>query len=299
MPSPAFIRGALFLKVFSYIALVYATIAWGSTFILVKNAAAETGPLTLVAYRFGIAGALMFIFLLLRKESPFLHLRFGVNLGILLALLYITQTVGLTYTTATNSGFITGLFVAFLPLFIFLIEKKRPIFRDLLVVTLSLVGLWFLTGGIRGGNYGDLLTVFAAAAYAAYIPLADLYLKNGANPLALIAQSFLTTSILSFFGAIVLGESFLYGNRSAWSAVLFLALVPSLSAYLAQFFAQRYILPLAVGAIFLLEPVFATVFSVFWGGETLHAAQLLGGLIILAAMATSLDWKKTALGSPV
>lgn len=281
--------------VLSYIGLVYAAFAWGATFILVKEAAAQTGPLLLVAYRFGIAGMVLLTFLLFKKKSPFLHLRFGIKLGILLAILYIAQTVGLTYTSATNSGFITGLFVAFLPLCVFLIEKKRPGSRDLLVVACALVGLWFLAGGIRGVNYGDMLTILAAAAYAAYIPLVDLYLKRGASPLCLLTQSFLTTSILSFWGASVLGESFSVGSLAAWKTVLFLALIPSLSAYLVQFFAQRHVAPLTVGATFLLEPVFATLFAVLWGKEVFHHTQMIGGVLILIAMAISLNGKKASL----
>jgi len=223
-------------------------------------------------------------------------LRAGVGLGALIALMYITQTVGLVYTSATNSGFITGLFVVFLPLFVFLFERKGPTYRDGAVILLALLGLWLLTGGLHGANAGDLITVVAAAAYAAYIPLVDRALRDGARPFTLLTQSFVVTSAIAFLGAVMLRESFSAGNVNLWGVIIFLALVPSLSAYLAQFFAQRYVLPLAVGATFLLEPVFATLFSVYWGKEPFSDMQFTGGLVILLAMAASVDWKRASRG---
>ena len=284
------------LQILSYIGLIYAALAWGSTFIMVKSAAMETGPLLLVAYRFGVAGLVMTLYLLLAGTPLFHHLRAGVGLGALIALMYITQTVGLVYTSATNSGFITGLFVVFLPLFVFLFERKGPTYRDGAVILLALLGLWLLTGGLHGANAGDLITVVAAAAYAAYIPLVDRALRDGARPFTLLTQSFVVTSAIAFLGAVMLRESFSAGNVNLWGVIIFLALVPSLSASLAQFFAQRYVLPLAVGATFLLEPVFATLFSVYWGKEPFSDMQFTGGLVILLAMAASVDWKRASRG---
>ncbi len=281
------------LQILSYISLIYAALAWGSTFVMVKSVAVETGPLLLVAYRFGIAGAAMALFLLAKGRPLTLHWRHGLKLGALLAFMYITQTTGLMYTSAANSGFITGLFVAFLPLFIFLSYKELPTARNLLVVALSVAGLWFLTGGVSGANYGDFLTVLAAIAYAAYIPLTDRALQEGADPFTMLAQSFLLTGAVAFLGALALGESVSAVGAHIWSTILFLAFVPSLSAYLAQFFAQRHVAPLAVGMTFLLEPVFATIFAVSWGGEILSIAQMFGGAVILVAMALSLDTKRT------
>ncbi|MFH2056933.1 MAG: DMT family transporter, partial [bacterium] len=136
--------------------LVYATVIWGTTFVVVKEALEFINPLTLVAWRFLLAASVLAIWLLLRRKPLLSNWRPGVTLGILLWLIYAPQTIGLEITTASNSAFITGMFVAFVPLFdwIFLRQRFGP--SRIVSVLLCLGGLWLLTGGIVNANLGDL-----------------------------------------------------------------------------------------------------------------------------------------------
>ena len=96
---------------FAQAGLLYSAAIWGSTFFLVKGALRSITPLGLLTTRFLLASALMFLFLRIRKKTVWKDWGKGVIMGVILFVVYLPQTVGLKFTTASNSGFITGLFV--------------------------------------------------------------------------------------------------------------------------------------------------------------------------------------------
>ena len=102
--------------------------------------------------------------------SSDLTVLYGIILGILLSIGFITQTIGLQYTTASKSGFLTGLLVIFTPIFQLFIERKMPGKGNLLGVVLVAIGLFFLTSPQgQEFNLGDFLTLICAVVYALYI----------------------------------------------------------------------------------------------------------------------------------
>lgn len=116
------------LKLKTYISdlgLLYAAAVWGATFFIVKDSLKNVDPVVLVGDRFLLAAILLGTYLLFRRVNVFSHIKYGLILGIFLWLLYVPQTIGLKYTSAANSGFITGLFVAFVPIFAFLFFSWR------------------------------------------------------------------------------------------------------------------------------------------------------------------------------
>ena len=110
---------------FSDLGLVYCAAIWGSTFFIVKESLFNVNPVMLVAYRFLIAAIILALFL--NKKKLFENWKQGLILGTLIAILYLTQTLGLKYTTASNSGFITGLFIIFVPIFSISLLLSQPI----------------------------------------------------------------------------------------------------------------------------------------------------------------------------
>lgn len=147
-------------KVIAYeFGLLYAAAIWGATFFIVKDALSAIDPLVLVGHRFTIAAAVLAVVLPLTGRSLIRQWRQGVVLGLMLWFIYAPQTVGLKFTTASNSGFITGLFVVFVPLLAFFLFRRRATSRELLALGLAFIGLWFLTGGIDAINLGDLITL--------------------------------------------------------------------------------------------------------------------------------------------
>jgi drug/metabolite transporter (DMT)-like permease len=267
--------------------LFYAAAIWGSTFFIVKDSLRFISPTMLVGYRFTLAAVILAIYLLYKKQPLFRNLKQGLFMGIFLWLLYITQTIGLKITTASNSGFITGLFVAFVPVFAFFLFKKRPTYFGLAAVLLSILGLWLLSGGLKELNAGDILTLAAAMTYAIHILLADKYLKSGADPYALCFQQFAFVGIISLALGAFETNSLIPQTSSVVGIILFLAIFPTLSAFVIQLVAQKFVSPLRVSLIFAFEPVFAALFAWTAGGELFRPERALGGLLIFVAMIVS------------
>lgn len=263
--------------------LLYAAAIWGSTFVIVKDALQSVSPHILVGYRFALAAACMALIVLLLRKHLLQHLGKGVLLGLCLFFIYSPQTAGLELTTASNSAFITGLFVIFVPLFAWMLFRQRPGLQKVLAVVMACVGLWVLTGGLHEINNGDLMTLITAAAYGMHIILGDRYMKSGCDPYVLSFQQFAVTSAISIGVAVVTGAPFVLAQKSI-GIIVFLALFPTLSAFLIQMIIQKRENPVKVAIVFSLEPVFAAVFAWTIGNETFIPMRALGGLLIVVAM---------------
>jgi drug/metabolite transporter (DMT)-like permease len=263
--------------------LLYCALIWGSTFFIVKDVVAAVDPLAMVGYRFLISAAALAPWAL-RRPKPGKLVREGVVLGALLLLLYTTQTAGLRYTTASNSGFITGMFIFFVPLFLLVFFRQKPTAGQWAAVSLAGAGLWLLTGGISGINKGDALTLFAALAYAGHLLATDRYVRADDDTVLLAFHQFWFCGAASLVLCGAAGSPFAVPTVNAWGWILFLALLPNLSAFFIQMKAQRHTPPIKVGLIFSLEPVFAAVFAWTLGGEEFSGRRLAGGLLILAGM---------------
>ncbi|MFQ5499717.1 MAG: DMT family transporter [Candidatus Zixiibacteriota bacterium] len=279
--------------------LFYAAAIWGSTFFVVKDALSGIDPVVMVAYRFLLAGSVMLGFLLITRRLILQGLGRALFLSTILFTLYVTQTIGLKYTTASNSGFITGLFVLFVPVFMRSLFKRRPRVMEWVASAISICGLWVLTGGLVDFNRGDLLTLVAAITYALHLLLSDKYMKAGADPYVISCQQFLMVGLFSLIAAFLFDLQFTVLSASVMWIVVFLAFLPTLSAFVIQMLAQRFTSPLKVSLIFALEPVFAALFAWTLGGETPVVHRALGGLLIALALATSgLRWplRQNAVG---
>lgn len=267
--------------------LLYAAAIWGATFFMVKGALDDIDPVIMVAYRFLMAGIIMLVVLKLSGQKVLTNLRTGIFLGVILWMLYIPQTIGLGFTTASNSGFITGLFVAFVPLFLRLIFKRKPSLIEVIASIVSLIGLWILTGGMKEINTGDLLTLITALTYALHLLYSDKYMKEGLNPYINACQQFLTVGLLSIITALIFNLDFGIKSTEAMGVVIFLTLLPTLSAFVIQLVAQKIVAPLRVSLIFALEPVFAAIFAWTIGGEIFAVHRAVGGGFIFGALVMS------------
>lgn len=263
--------------------LFYCAAVWGATFYMVKDALAAVHPVTLVAYRFLLSAALMLPWVFARPRIGAL-LKEGAILSVWLTALYISQTVGLGYTTASNSGFITGLFILFVPVFMYLFFKQKPNAGQWAAVGLAVCGLWLLTGGLHAINLGDALTLVAAVSYAAHLLAVDRYVKADADTVLLAFHQFWMTGLASLLWSLTGGYSLEVENVKTWGVIVFLALFPTLSAFFIQMLAQKLSTAVKVALIFSLEPVFAAVFAWTVGGEPVRPASIWGGGLIVLAM---------------
>lgn len=269
--------------IWSQAGLVFAAVSWGSTFFLLKNMVADTHPLTITGWRFLIAALLLGLFLSIQKKRLWADLRFGGALSFLVVLVYAPQAIGLQFTSATNSGFITGLFVAFVPFFAWAAFKKTPEVSKFIAVAVALIGLWFLTGGLDQINIGDLLTLITAVTYALHLLFTGILVKK-IDPIVLTFQQFLFAGLACLLLAVGSGVDLQIGSTYSLFGILYLALIPTLAALVIQAIAQKHVSAIKTAIIFCLEPVFAALFAWTIGGEALTMPQAIGGSLIFAAM---------------
>ncbi|KAA3637222.1 MAG: EamA family transporter, partial [Calditrichaeota bacterium] len=133
----------------------------------------------------------------------------------------------------------------------------------------------------------DIITIGSAVTYALHVLVSDHYMRKNKDPLILSCQQFLVVGILALSTALVFGLDLLTINRYAVYATLFLALFPTLSAFVIQMFAQKIRSPLRVSLIFALEPVFAAIFAWTIGGEEIIGYRAVGGFFIFIALVIS------------
>lgn len=267
--------------------LLYAALVWGSTFILVKESVLHVDPVVLVGYRFLISAVILGVYLLYTKRDFSKGLKEGVVLGIILWLVYIPQTIGIQFTSASNSGFITGLFVVFVPLISFIFLKVTPSKHRLFSVFLALSGLWMLTGGYHTANKGDIITLITAVSYACHILVADKYVKKQIDLFMISFHQFWVISFLCLITIFTFDLSLDVANTKTVWVIIFLALFPTLSAFVIQLVAQKNTLPIKVSLIFTMEPVFAAIFAWTYGNEPFIIKNAVGGLLIVIAMIIS------------
>jgi drug/metabolite transporter (DMT)-like permease len=151
----------------------------------------------------------------------------------------------------------------------------------------ALIGLWILTGGLKEFNAGDLLTLIAAMTYALHLLLSDRYMKQGIDPFRIACQQFIIVGLLSLISGALFRLPFTVKTTSAFYITIFLALFPSMSAFVIQLLAQKIVSPLRVSLIFALEPVFAGIFAWTLGGELFEWHSAIGGSLVFVALVIS------------
>jgi drug/metabolite transporter (DMT)-like permease len=273
--------------VIQLIALLLVTAIWGVTFVQVKDAV-EIYPLfAFLAVRFAIATVSL---------APFTSGRFrgfdrrgvvaGFCLGGLLALGYALQTAGLSRTTVSSTGFITGLCVVLTPIIAYLLFRDHIPGAVWVGVGLSTFGLAMLFGIQAGSAAGDLLVLGGAIAYALQIVLLERYAPHY-DPVAFTLVEMLAA--FSGFTAIALarGELSVPHGWTVWGALLVTGIFASAFAFLVQTWAQRELSATRTALTFAAEPVFAGLFGFLLAGDRLGALGWAGCALILAAIVVS------------
>ena len=267
------------------LALVGVCAIWGFTFPSTQLALRDTRPLTFICIRFVLASlALGLIFRRRVFRLPRAGWGYGLLLGLFLAAGTVLQTIGLKYTTAPRSAFITALYVVLVPFMMLLIERVRPRLVSIVAVALATVGLYLITSPDASGiNLGDLLTVFCAVAFAVHIVLIEMATAKY-DPIAL---AFWQVTIAGSFCllALPLAEDPMF-RLTAWSltGVLVNSFLATALAFTVQVWAQRETAATHAAVIFTAEPVFATLFAYFLQGATLEPAAILGAGLVLAGI---------------
>lgn len=242
----------------------------------------------MVAVRFGIA-ALLFLPFSFRFLANLNHdvIAKGGILGSWLFAGFAAQTVGLRYTTASKSGFITGMLVVFTPVFQLLIERRSPKLGNLVGVLLVFAGLYLLTSP-RGSefNRGDALTLLCAVLFAVYIVYLDIYTKEYDVALLILIQMIVITGLACFF--------VLFWERPHFALTPNLILVTGYLSILATLLTlslqtryQKETTPTRAAIIFSLEPVISAILAYSIDKESIGNLGVAGGIIIVTGLIVS------------
>lgn len=285
------------------ISLLLVALIWGSTFIIVQAAVQTLPPLAFNAIRFLGAAALFFVVMACSPKR--LSVRFskalmkdGIKLGIWLFGGYAFQTIGLLYTTTTNTGFITGLSVVLVPFLMVLLAKERLQGQTWIAALLALLGLYLLTFNGKGfhWNLGDVLVLLCAVCFAMHIALTGRYAKLH-DTVALVTMQFAVVGVLALFSSLLLEPIMLPAELFAamlapkvWFALLVSIGLSTGFGFWAQTWSQQYTSPARVAIIFAMEPVFAAITGVAFANEKLGQLALWGSMCIFLSMIIA-EWK--------
>jgi drug/metabolite transporter (DMT)-like permease len=270
------------------LALLLLTLAWGTTFLLVKNALDGTSTGVFLLLRFGLAAAALAAVVIWRGERPTRTLlRHGVLLGLTMFGGFALQTLGLRSTTPARSGFLTGLSVLIVPFLARFLFRRHVHAAAWAGVALAVAGLLFLTrpfgtdlsAEIRAG---DLLTAGCAVAFALQIIYASEWTRH--HPVALLTLVQVGTTVVLVPLLLALEPVRLAAAPALWATVLYTGLAMTAGAYFVQNWAQRHTTAVRAALIFSLEPVAAALFSHLVGGEPLLAYDWAGGALIVAGV---------------
>ncbi len=289
--------------------LILVTLLWGATFVIVKDAIQEISPLLFITIRFVIAGIILFPFML-KKRFDKKSLLSGILLGVLLFLGFALQTVGLKYTAATKSGFLTGTAVILVPVLQFIIEKRPPKKGVIIGAFIVMLGVTFLSSGGSSVltllsdfgtnfNFGDGLTLLCAIFFALYI----IYIDMETIKYDFLILLFLQIVTVAFLGIIF---SFLFNqtgveeikisisNKSLF-AIFYTSVFATLITTALQTKYQKNVTPAKAGIIFALEPLFAAIFAFFLLDEKLSNFGYIGAALIISGLVISEVWESGTL----
>lgn len=268
-------------------ALALITSFWGITFVVVKDALGHGDPFSFLTLRF-LVGAVVLSALAGRQVLTARNLRSGTMLGTFLFLGFSLQTVGLTTTTPSRSAFITGLCVLLVPLLSLVLYRKAPKFTSLLGVGMAAMGLYFFTQpdvGSGGLSSGDVLSLGCAVAYACHILMTERHApKQGV--MGLVAVQLWTVALLSAM-CLPFVERRVAWHPSFVGAVLVCGVFASAVAISVQTWGQARTTAVRAALIYSLESVFAALYSVLLGYETLGPREWMGGALILSGVLMS------------
>jgi drug/metabolite transporter (DMT)-like permease len=269
-------------------ALVLNTVIWGTTFVVVKQALRDVSPVLFLALRFTLAAvALMVLFRgsWSHPRKPRLSLGVGAVAGAFLFAGYAFQTIGLKFTTAPKSAFLTGLTTVMVPVLAALVYQIKPRVTEIGGVLLATCGMALMTlpAGAPSVNSGDLLTVCCAVCFAAHILTLGHYAAEASFEL-LSTMQIAVSALLAWSLFHWIETPHIRWTSGVWVAIVVTGLLATALAFTFQAWAQQHTTSTRTALIFALEPVFAWITSYLATGESLAPRAAGGAGLILTGI---------------
>lgn len=264
-------------------ALLAVSAAWGLSFVVMKDPIAKQSVNSFLFTRFLVAVVVMLairpsVVKLFNREI----LTKGFIAGLFLGAGYILQTLGLARAGAAITGFITGLYVVATPLIGALILKQKISRFTWMCVAIATVGLALLSLKGWSMGFGEVLVLLCAIAFAAHIVTLGHW-SNGLDAYAMTVVQLGTCGLMT--GVISFTQGYESpANLSGWLVIIYTAVICTAVAFVVQTWSQAHMSATKVAVILTMEVVFAAIFAIIFGGETLSLKAIIGGALVLAAM---------------
>lgn len=277
-------------KYIGEIGLFAVAIIWGGGLIAAKIAL-DSGLLTsqIMTIRFFISSVLMTIifFKPIKNNLSLGILKAGSVLGICLFLGFFLQTLGLEYTTPSKNAFLASINVVIVPFIGFMLYRRKIDKFGVISSFIAVLGIAVLSLSADFTiNFGDLLTILCAFAFAFQIFFTSEFVKSY-NPLALNTIQFTVAFLLSFIVQIAMGEAKINATQSGYISIIYLAVFSTTICYLLQTMCSKFVDGTRVAIIMSTESVFGTIFSIILLNEPVTARLILGSLIIFISVITA------------
>jgi drug/metabolite transporter (DMT)-like permease len=268
-------------------ALVLNTLIWGATFVTVKAVLHSVSPILFLALRFSLATVALLVMFRGTGKAPrsWKSVAAGALIGLFLFSGYLFQTIGLQFTTAPKSAFITGWTSVMVPLLAALVYRFRPQVSEVVGVLVATAGLGLMTlhGSIGSIGRGDLLTFLCTIAFAAHIVTLGHFSEQMAFGILSVMQVG-TAAVLSLSLFWWVEEPRFEWHPAVLYAILITGLFATALAFTIQAWAQQYTTSTRTALIYMLEPVFAWITSYFMMGEGLSGRAAAGAVLILGGV---------------
>ena len=277
------------------IGLVFTTLAWGATFVMVKEGLNHAQPFTFGAYRFLIA-TICTAFLVRSRIFELNKQEFlgAVLCGFFLFTGYTFQNFGLwenefyISTTPSKSAFITSISIIMVPLMLVLSGLQKVSTRIWVAIILATIGLYLLLDPSGSGiSLGDGLTFGCATCFAIHIIIQDRYAKGGIHVTRFFFIQVAVVTLLSFICSYFFDTQPPIWSSELINALLMTGIIATTIAILIMVWAQQILSPSQTALIFSLEPVFAAFFSWILIGEILGFWGWVGGVLVVIAVVWS------------
>ena len=287
------------LNILGQFLLLSATVAWGSSFIILKETIQALPALYVIGIRFLIAaiiiGVVFFKKIIKIDKKTFIH---GLILGLVLTGAYITQTLGLKYIGAGKNAFITSLYCVMCPFMLWIIFGVRPKSYNIISAVLCVVGIGLvaISGAEEDDNMilGATLTFACAIFYGLQIVFTGKFHESKSDVMQLLFIQLLTVGIfitvcslafeLPFCGI----DAYKIGSEQLWR-VIYLTLACTLYAQLAQILGLKFTESNQAAIILSLEAVFGVIFAILIGDEKITPTLWAGfGVIFIGTLLSEL-----------
>ncbi|MEM0004286.1 MAG: DMT family transporter [Desulfurococcaceae archaeon] len=269
-----------FIKLAGILSLVMTNVLWGTSFAFIKLSMSEVNPFTYTFIRTLIATIVVLPIIIAKALLGRIHVE-SLMRGLIVGLAYSTglclQAAGTAYIDPSTSAFITGLSTIHVHFYSAIILKKYSQL-DLMSLISAIIGLYVLTSPVGGLGVGELLVFTATFTWAIQVILIAKYGKSSMVEFLMgtFSAGLLYAPLSMRFGINLNTNTLLY--------LVYLGVFCSIGATFFQVLGQRYVSASTAALLFLLEPIFATIFSVIMGLETLSIHKLIGGGLILVSL---------------